>query len=79
MNIFLSLTWKFDGNSKSDILNFVFMNVVILVILKLLMNLVAKVKKDFVAYYFKCLFKIEIYIFLTFILHFLFYDNHALT
>ena len=28
---FSSLTWKFDGDSKSDILNFVFMNVVILV------------------------------------------------
>ena len=24
-----SLTWKFDGDSESDILNFVFMNVVI--------------------------------------------------
>ncbi len=30
-NIFFSLTWKFDGDSKSDILNFVFVNVVILV------------------------------------------------
>ena len=27
------LTWKFDGDSKSDILNFVFMNVVILVLI----------------------------------------------
>ncbi len=31
LNIFFSFSWKFDGDSKSDVLNFVFLNVFILV------------------------------------------------